>query len=378
MKILVVAAPLLGHVLPLVPLAVALREAGHEVRVAGGGPVTTARTQGLPVEDVTGGLRFGRVSTQVALRRPVAAVRELDGRAGTEVAGELFGRVNAGLVDAVVDLAQRWRPDLVVHEPLAAAGAVAAARLGVPAVLQENSLADGPQLLAATVASRALRAALHHHGLDDLPPPALVLTVAPPSVVGPRTGLAMRAVPPSAGGSAPEWLRRPCYRPRIVVSRSAVPGPPGGDAHRAVAAVAAALDAEVVLVRAGGRTARRGMTGSVRRTGWVPLDQVLPHATALVHHGAAGGVLGALAVGLPQLVVPGAGDRRSNAELVAARGVGLAVRPRSITAEVLSRLVRDRELRCAAQEVQREMAGMPAPALLVDALVQVAGHHLHT
>jgi UDP:flavonoid glycosyltransferase YjiC (YdhE family) len=375
-KILVVAAPLLGHVLPLVPLAVALREAGHEVRVACGGGVTEVNTRGLPVDDVAGGLHLGRVTAGVVLRRPGSAVRERGGRAGTAVVGELFGRVNAGLVDAVVDLARRWRPDLVVHEPLAVAGAVAAARLGVPAVLQENSLADGPALVAATLTSPALRAALHHHGLDDLPAPALVLTVAPRSVVGPRAGLPLRAVPPEAGGEAPEWLRRPCYRPRIVVSRSTAPGASGADPARAVAAAAVALDAEVVLVRPRGHAAHRGLAGSVRRTGWVPLDQVLPHATALVHHGGAGSALGALAAGLPQLVVPGAGDRRSTAELLAARGAALAVPVREISTEVLSHLVRDPGLRCAAQEVQREMAGMPAPARLVDALEEVARHRL--
>lgn len=376
MKILVVAAPLLGHVLPLVPLAVALRAAGHEVRVASGGDVSAVHTQGLPLEDIAVGQRWGRVTAVDALRRPASAVRELTGRAGTAAVGDRFGRINAGLVDAVVDLVHRWRPDLVVHEPLAVAGAVAAARLGVPAVLQENSLADGPALVAATLRSPALRTALHHHGLDDLPAPALVLTVAPPSVVGPRAGLPLRAVPPAGGGEAPEWLRRPCYRPRIVVSRSTAPGPRGADPARAVVAAAAALDAEVVLVRPRGRTAHRGTAGSVRRTGWVPLDQVLPHATALVHHGGAGGVLGALAVGLPQLVVPGAGSRRSTAEQLAVRGVGLAVPVREITAEVLSHLVRDPGLRCAAQEVQREMAGMPAPAQLVDVLVAVAGRRL--
>lgn len=378
MKILFVAVPLLGHVLPLVPLAVALREAGHEVRVACGGGLTEEYTQGLPVDDVAGGLRFDRLATAVALRWPARTWRERRGRAGTDVGGELFGRVNALLLDAAVDLARRWRPDLVVHEPLAVAGAVAAARLGVPAVLQETSLADGPALVAATLASAPMRAALHHHGLDDLPAPRLILTVAPPSVVGPRAGRPMRAVPPVTGGEAPEWLRRPAACPRIVVSRSTVRGLAGGDPSRAVSAVAAALDAEVVLVRPSGRTARKGLPGNVHRTGWVPLEEVLPYATALVHHGGAGGVLGALAVGLPQLVVPGAGDCRANAGLVVARGAGLSVPAHAVSAEVLSRLVHDAGLRRAAQEVRLEMAAMPAPAELVASLVEVAGRRLRT
>lgn len=372
MKVLVVAAPLPGHVLPLVPLAVALEQAGHQVRVACGGQVSTRHTHGLPLEDVAGGVGLVRTATATVLRRPAVAVRELGGRAGTAAVGALFGRVNAALVDPVVELARQWCPDLVVHEPLAGAGAVAAARLGVPAVLHETSLADGPALVAATLCSPALRAALRHHGLDELPAPALVLTLAPRSLVGARLGLPMRAVPPSTADAVPEWLRRPAACPRIVVGSSGACGPGGGDPGPAVVAAAVALDAEVVLVRARGRTARRGLPGNVRRTGWVPLDQVLPHATALVHDGGAGGVLGTLRAGLPQLVVPGAGQRRTNARLVAARGVGLAVPARDITAALLSHLVRDSALRRAAQQVQREMAAMPGPAERVGTLLDLA------
>lgn len=37
MRIMFVAAPLQGHVLPLIPLAAACRDAGHDVIVASGG-----------------------------------------------------------------------------------------------------------------------------------------------------------------------------------------------------------------------------------------------------------------------------------------------------------------------------------------------------
>ena len=97
----------------------------------------------------------------------------------------------------------------------------------------------------------------------------------------------------------------------------------------------------------------------------MPLDRVLPHATGFVHHGGAGSALGALAAGVPQLLTPGPGDRRHNAELVARRGAGLAVGPKAITAAVLTRLIADPALRTAAQEVRDEIAAMPAPAELV-------------
>ena len=44
----------------------------------------------------------------------------------------LFGQVNDELADGLVALAESWRPDLVLYEPFAVAGALAAARLDVP------------------------------------------------------------------------------------------------------------------------------------------------------------------------------------------------------------------------------------------------------
>jgi len=95
---------------------------------------------------------------------------------------------------------------------------------------------------------------------------------------------------------------------------------------------------------------------------------VMPTCAGIVHHGGAGTVFGALSAGVPQLVVPGAGDRRHNAQLVAARGVGIAVPAAKITAAELTRLVTDGALASAAAEVAREMTAMPAPETLVGRL----------
>lgn len=369
MRVLVVSAPLLGHLLPLIPLAAALRDAGHQVLLAAGGDALRADTAGVPVRDVGAGVRFGRIAARVMLGNPLLARRELAGRGGTAAVGQLFGGVNERLADPVVALAEQWRPDLVVHEPLAVAGALAAARLGVPTVLQENSLWDGPELIAATAAGARMRRALGRHGVAALPPPAATLTIAPPSLVGARAGRPMRAVAHRSAGAVPDWLGRPGARPRVLVSRSTVAGPGGGDPTARVVAAAAGVDAEIVLVRPPDRVTAKALPPNVRTVGWVPLAAVLPYATVFVHHAGAGSALGALAAGVPQLAVPGPGDRRRNAELVARRGAGLAVAPGDITAEVLRMLLTDATLRAAAAEVRAEMAAMPEPAELVDELI---------
>jgi hypothetical protein len=361
MRLLIVAAPLQGHLLPMIPLALACRDAGHEVLVASGGDALATDLGGLRSQDVAPGFRFGRIAVRVLLRHPLVARRELAGRAGVAMVGELFGAANATFADAVVALAERERPDLIVYEPLGTAGALAAGRIGVPSVLMENSLFAAPELLAAVAASRPMQK-------RTIPAPEAAITISPSSVVGPRPGLQVRPVPYSGGGDLPDWLSRPGDRPRIVVSRSTVPGPGGGDPAAAVLAAAAQVDAEIVLVRPPDSVRSGTLPPNVRTVGRVPLDRVIPHAAGFVHHGGAGSTLGGLAAGVPQLVVPGPGDRRHNAELVARRGAGLAVDAGAISGPILQRLISDAEIRAAAEDVRDEIAAMPEPATIIPQL----------
>ncbi|GAA1872730.1 salmochelin biosynthesis C-glycosyltransferase IroB [Pseudonocardia ailaonensis] len=367
MRVLVVSAPLTGHLLPMLPLAEALWDAGHDVLVATGGDAMAADTGDLPVIDIARDLSFPRIAARCMAAHPLDARAEIAGTAGTRMVARLFGTVNEELADGVVTVVEQWRPDVVVHEPLAVAGAVAAARHDLPTVLLENSLFDGPALVRATAGSKIMQRALRRHGLEErgLPKPEVVLTTAPRSVVGEREGLPMRPVQ-RGGGDVPAWLRVPsdaADRPRILVSRSTVPGP-GADPMPAALAAAAEVDAEIVLVRPEPRIERRA-AGKVRTVGWVPLVDVMPLCAAIVHHGGAGTSIGALAAGIPQLAVPGPGDRRHNAELVARRGAGLAGK---VTAEALRTLVADGELAANAREVRTEIEAMPHPEARVPAV----------
>ena len=372
MRVLFVSVPLLGHLFPMVPLAEALRVAGHEVLLAAGGSALAARRSGLPVEDIAPAFDFGRIARRTLLRHPLIARAELAGGAGTRAVAPMFGAANDQMADGVLGLADRWQPDLVVHEPLAVAGALAAAHRAVPAVLHENSLYDGPELVRVTAAW--LARARRRTGIGSLPPSAATLTIAPPTVVGERAGWPMRGIPYAGVGELPDWLREPCERPRILVSRSTVAGPGGGNLMRAVVAAAPEAAAEFVLVRPDLWVLRRGsLPTNVRTVDWIPINAALPTCAGVVHHGGAGSVLGALAAGVPQLVVTGPGDRRYNATLVAARGAGLAVAERKVTGAELTRLVTDAGVAAAADEVRREMAGMPAPADLVPRLEALVG-----
>jgi UDP:flavonoid glycosyltransferase YjiC (YdhE family) len=83
----------------------------------------------------------------------------------------------------------------------------------------------------------------------------------------------------------------------------------------------------------------------------------------------------ALALGVPQLVVPQGADQFSNAHEVAKRGVGFEVDTdvRQVDADDLTRLLTDASLAAAAAEVRTEIAGQPAPAALVSRLEELVG-----
>ncbi len=60
---------------------------------------------------------------------------------------------------------------------------------------------------------------------------------------------------------------------------------------------------------------------------WVPQADVFGQASVVVCHGGSGTTLGALAAGLPLVVVPLFADQPDNARRVAAIGAGVAVEP---------------------------------------------------
>jgi UDP:flavonoid glycosyltransferase YjiC (YdhE family) len=95
---------------------------------------------------------------------------------------------------------------------------------------------------------------------------------------------------------------------------------------------------------------------------FVPQDDVLPHAAAVVCHGGSGTVLGALAAGVPMVVTPLFADQPDNAARVQATGAGLALATRDAsvdeTRRALSRVLDEPAFRSAAQRMAAEIAAL--------------------
>ncbi|MEV4138304.1 nucleotide disphospho-sugar-binding domain-containing protein [Dactylosporangium sp. NPDC049742] len=100
---------------------------------------------------------------------------------------------------------------------------------------------------------------------------------------------------------------------------------------------------------------------------WVDQAAVLPHAAVVVHHGGSGTTLGALAAGVPQLLLPQGADQHANADAVTAAGAGLRLLPDAVTTdavadEVLTLLAGRGGHREASRALAHEIAAMPSPA----------------
>jgi UDP:flavonoid glycosyltransferase YjiC (YdhE family) len=260
---------------------------------------------------------------------------------------------------------EEWRPDLLIREQNEYASAIAADEHGVPQVRL------GVALAAAEEASLSLAAPAlerRHSGAVEAIRRSPYLTLFPESLEDPDGDgppEVRRFRDPATGPSAPlpDWWPGD-ERPLVYITFGSVTGtlPTAGALYAAVLEAAAELDARV-LVTVGPETdvdALDAAAPNVRLERWVPQADVFAQASAVVCHGGSGTTLGALAAGLPLVVVPLFADQPENARRVAAVGAGLAVEPgpeamREAVAEVLG----DPAYRRAARRVADELAALP-------------------
>ncbi|MFI9381607.1 nucleotide disphospho-sugar-binding domain-containing protein [Kutzneria sp. NPDC052558] len=364
MRVLVVSAPGVGHVFPMVPLTWALRAAGHDVLVATAGDALVAAKAGLPVADVLPGLDMRAEFTRLREQNP-ALYEEVITRRMTDVRemGPVLPMLSRPLLPGLLTAAEQFRPDVVVQGMMGGIGLIAAAKLGVPWVGHGFGFVRGdgvPELFREHMA-----ADFEQHGVE-LPQRRAYIDVAPPSMLaGEPEGWSMRYVPYNGGGVEPSWLGRAGDRPRVAVTLGTVaPDMSGlGPVERIIAA-APEVDAEFVLAL-GDKVDLNGLgtlPPNVRAAGWVPLNSLLATSSLLIHHGGAGTALTPLAMGVPQLVAPSGADRYINAAAVHNHGVGLQVEEAELDARVIGQLLSEEKFRAKAAEVGAEIAALPSPA----------------
>jgi len=323
-----------GHFNPLVPFARAFERAGHDLLFAG--PPDLAGTAD------TAGFEFWQFDppAEDELGATWARVPELPPEQANEVViGEIFGRLNttAGL-PGLRAACEEWRPNAVLRDPNEHGSALAAELRGIPHARVAIGLASSEEL-ALGIAAGAIDAIRQAEGLPP-DPGADALRRSPYLSVFPRT-LDEGAQPdthrfhdpawdePSA--VLPDWWPGRADEPLVYVTFGSVAG--GFEQALPVydAAMRAVAELPVRVLLTVGRDldldALPDSPDNVRVERWVPQREVLGHAAAAVVHGGSGSTLGALAAGVPLVVMLLFADQPQNARRVAEVGAGLAVEP---------------------------------------------------
>ncbi|MEU3567428.1 glycosyltransferase [Kitasatospora sp. NPDC036755] len=369
MRILFVGPASAGHLYPMVPTAQALRAAGHEALFATGQPIDVIKSAGFPVVEIGDGRGLReiieeRLGGKVQYVLPNTTQEEIFDRAAA-----MFAHASRPAVDDLLAAATDWGADLIVHDSFQAAPPLVAARLKIPAVVHNFGATPGIPMVELVASHMS---DLYERWGVSGPTVTAALNVGP--LGGDPDGLRVRYVPYNGGGTVPaEFLREP-ERPRVVVTLGTVLAEIDG--VRAVVRLveaAADVDADFLLAVGGADLAPLGtLPDNVRGLPWVPLNELLGRADALIHHGGSGTMLTALQAGLPQLVLPQGADHFVNAEALSATGAALTSTSDAVDTPLLTRLLTDAALRDAAHRLRADNTALPSPAALVPALEKLA------
>ncbi|MEV6926446.1 glycosyltransferase [Dactylosporangium sp. NPDC051485] len=360
MRILFAFAGGAGHLQPMLPLARAAAAAGHAVAVTGRPGALPKDLEGFPAG----------VDEPPGERSPLLRLdRAREAREFRDGFGGWIARERAADTKAV---AERWRPDVVVCDEADFGSMIAAEALGIPhavvVVLAAGTFGRPDGLAALLDEARAA------HGLPADPDLAmldrhLVISPVPPSFRargGARLMRPMPLVPPA-----------PTQPPQVYVTLGTIFNTESGDLFTRLLAGLRELPVElVVTVGAAIDPAELGpQPGNVRVARYIPQAEVLPRCSAVVSHAGSGTVVGALAHGLPMVLVPMGADQPDNAERAAALGAGVVLDAADATpaeaAEALRVVLNEGSYRAAAEALRAEVATMPPPEEVVAHLAEL-------
>ncbi|MGW4377192.1 activator-dependent family glycosyltransferase [Streptomyces albidoflavus] len=420
MRVLFVANPERAHFLAMVPLAWALRTAGHEVRVAStpwfAGTITQAGLTAVPVGrdyDLWEQLRrsmpgweyrpaYGLPAPYDTAQDPAAATWEGLREGYESIVAQWHKPASFPMIAAVADFARRWQPDLVLWEPLAMGGPVAAKACGAAhgrllwsydafGVTRRRFLelrAGQPAEKRSDPLGEWLGGYARKYGAEfdeSMVTGQFTLDQLPASMAAP-TGLdrlPMRFEPYGGASVVPRWLWEAPDRPRIALTMglSATDHADGYEISvQEVLDALADLRVEVVvtLPEPEQRKLER-VPANARLVSYVPLQALAPTLSAVIHHAGFGTFLTLARHPVPQFLLPWDFDGPLLAGRAAAQGSTLAVTADRITAagirEGVRRLLDEPEFGRRAAALSEEIAGMPGlPEVVAQLEERVAAH----
>ncbi|WP_109002365.1 nucleotide disphospho-sugar-binding domain-containing protein [Streptomyces rishiriensis] len=395
MRILFTAYAARPHFYPMAPLAWACLNAGHEVRFASTPSLMdTVNESGLPGvsvgEDIDADSWYRRGTFVPKPADPDEPEINAWMRVTDQLAEKQFS-VCEHMVDGLVDYCRKWRPDLIVHDPVTFAGPVAGAVLGLPTVSHLYGLARLLRLdikdWVGTEHRQGYLDLFDRWGVEPLLDPDAWIDPCPPGLRWPGqheiNRVQMRYIPYNGPGVAPSWLLEPPSRPRVVVTWGTSQQKKLGvgiiELFGRIARSAASLDVEVVLTVGAMDPEHRGHLGelpdNVRAVDWLPLSALVQSSQAIVHTGGTGVMMTSAAYGVPQLGITKIPEGRFNVERLVAVGAGRHLPQDEVDApsvrDHLSALLEDASHRDAAGALRQEIEEQPLPASVVPALEEI-------
>lgn len=337
---------------PLLPLARALRDRGHEVVFATAGSwAPRLREEGFEVAPA------GLEHLHARRFLPLEELRALPLLERRRVAfPRIFGAGHApAKLPDLLEHARALRPDLLLHESGDLAAPIAAAVLDVPAV-HHGFGAIIPRALLERAAD-AVAPLWREHGLE------------PDPLAGAFRGLYVDVCPPSFAReepAGPSVRLRPAERragePSLVYATMGTVWNQA-DRVRVLLDALAGLPALVTTGHGVDPAALGAPPDGVRVERFVPQEAVLPSATAAISHGGSGTMLGALAQGVPLVLLPQGADQFDNAELCREAEAALVLPPDADAGSIraaLERVLGEPGFRARAESLAAEIAAMPS------------------
>jgi UDP:flavonoid glycosyltransferase YjiC (YdhE family) len=293
-------------------------------------------------------------------------------------------RLALGRAEALLALCATWQPDLLVCDEIDFGAMVAAERLGLP-YASVLVIAAG-SFVRLEVVGEALNELRAVHGLAPDPELQmlsrhLVLAPFPPSFRDPAfplpaTAHSIRPLTPHTvreGATTPFATGLP-GAPIVYFTLGTVFNVESGDLFERV--LAGLRDLPVNVVATVGRELDPASFGpqptNVRIERYIPQAEILPYCAAVVSHGGSGSVIGALAHGLPMVLIPMGADQPRNAarcaDLRVARVLSaLAATPDDVRVAV-EEVLESPEYSAAAEVLRSEIMALPRPEHAVSLL----------
>lgn len=365
MRILFATTSGAGHFGPLLPFAAGFRKAGHDVQVAAprsfADSVHRAGYAYWPCADIAGE-DFAGIRAQFD-----GASQEEGNRLAVRIAADLAPRAILPGMLAAID---QWRPDVIVRETGELGSFIAAELHDIPHAqvliglwkFTEWMLPIAAPLVAATRESVGLEPDESGTRMLVAPKWSLLPEVFEEANSAPDIGRFRGETSPAVGDP---------QEPLVYVTFGSVSAsvPFAAAAFRTVVEALADIPARL-LVTTGGAPVPDSLPPHVRVERWIPHEQAISGATAVVCHGGMGTVLGTLAAGVPLVVVPQFADQPDNAARVATLGAGLRVGMDGVAGPVDAEAVRAATMRVlsepafgqAAKAVADEISALPPAA----------------